>query len=121
MKCGGSANQITKSTRRRGELGDRPSVPAAGAAAVLLLQPLSQRGEVLEQRVRLDAALAGERLQRVGPGLAGAELQRGAQARSRLLAPVDRALVQRARVARRPAQRAVELELQQPRQEVPGV
>src|SRR5436190_22060557 len=95
--------------------------PATLLPLVLLLQPLLQRLEVLEQRAPVHLALPGHHLQRIRPRLAGAQRHHLLQALAGLLAAVERALVQRALVTGRLAHRAVELELQDPREEVPRV
>src|SRR5690606_27574151 len=96
----------------------RLALPAAGLALVLLLQPLLQRGEVLQHRAAVDLLAAGQLLQRGLPRLAGAAREHGLELPAGLRVAVERALVQRAGVAGGLAQRLVELELQQVRQEV---
>src|SRR5690348_10045562 len=92
--------------------GKRPPVrllPAAFLAGVLLLQPGHQRGEVLDDGVAAHAAVAGDRLEGVWPGFAGAHGEHRLEALARLLAAEDRAGVQRAGVAGLLAQCAVKL------------
>src|SRR5204863_301644 len=95
--------------------------PATSLPLVLLLQPSFQRLEVLEQRAPVHLPLTGHRLQRVRPRLAGAEREHLPEALARFLAAMERALVQRAFLAGGLAHRPVELELQEPREEVPRV
>src|SRR5690606_40509786 len=61
---------------RRGR-GRGRSLPATGLALVLLLQPLLQRGEVLQHRAAVDLLAAGQLLERGLPGLAGAAREHG--------------------------------------------
>src|SRR5690606_6503295 len=110
--------------------GLRPSVsrsrlarrsPAAGLALVLLLQPVAERLEVLEQRSRIHGAGAGEELERVRPGPALAQRQHRLELFARLLASEDGAVGQDALVSRGLAHRLVELELEDVREEVAQV
>src|SRR5438445_9914117 len=82
-------------------LGSLESSPATLLPLVLLLQPSLQRLEIFEQRAAVHLALAGHGFQRVRPWLAGAEREHLPQALARLLAAVERALVQRALLPRR--------------------
>src|SRR5690606_33990527 len=107
--------------RGRGRRLRRRRLPAAGLALVLLLQPFLQRGEVLQYRAAVDPLAAGQLLERGLPRLAGAARQHGAELLAGGLAAVEAAFVQRAGVAGGLAQRLVELELQQVRQEIAGV
>src|SRR5690606_1476834 len=111
---GGSA---VPGRRRRG----RRHLPAAGTAFVLLPEPLLQRREVLEHRRGIHGLAAGQLLQRLLPRLAGALGQHRPELLARGLVAGEGALVQRALVAGRVAQRLVELELQHVPQEVAGV
>src|SRR3954462_1857767 len=97
------------------------SVPTAGGALVLLLEPRLERLEVFENGRGIHLPRAGEFLEGVGPRLAGAELQHGGVLLAGFLAVEDRALVQRALEAGRVTQRFVELELQDERQEITRV
>src|SRR3954470_15725120 len=99
----------------------RLSSPATLLPLVLLLEPPLQRLEVLEQGAAVHLPLAGHHLERVRPGLARAEGHHPLQLLSSLLAAVERALVQRALVDRGLAHRAIELELQDPREKIAGV
>src|SRR4051812_46490706 len=102
-----------------GHLYQRPvpaRLPPALGALVLLLEPRLERREVIEDRGGVHLALAGERLERVGPGLARAQRQHVAELLAGLLVSVDRALVQGALDPGRLAHGAVELELEDPRQ-----
>src|SRR2546429_6298903 len=102
-------------------LGSLESSPATLLPLVLLLEPSLQRLEIFEQRAAVHLALAGHGFQRVRPWLAGAEREHLPQALTRLLAAVERALVQRALLPRGLAHRAVELELQDAGEEVARV
>src|SRR5919201_462874 len=95
--------------------------PATLLPLVLLPQPSLQRLEVLEQRASVHLSLAGHRLERVRPGLAGPEREHLPEAPARFLAPVKRALIQRAPLPCRLTHRPIELELQEPREEVSRV
>src|SRR6267142_5086120 len=99
----------------------RLTSPATLLPLVLLLEPLLQGLEVLEQRAPVHLPLSRHRLERVRPGLARAHRQHLLEPCSRLLAPVEGALVQRPFVTRRLAHGAMELELQEPGEEVPRV
>src|SRR5215213_6844911 len=72
-----------------------PPVPAALLPVVLLLQPLSERLEVVEDRGRVHLARACELFERVGPRLARALLEHRAVPAAGLGAAEDRALVER--------------------------
>src|SRR4051794_20472804 len=87
------------------------SSPPALLALVLLLQPRAERREVLDERRCIRAFLPGKDGQRLGPRPALTELQHGSELRARLLVSVDAARVERAGVASRLAERAMELEL----------
>src|SRR5205814_1657159 len=102
-------------------LGSFAPSPATLLPLVLLPEPTLQRLEVLEQRTAVHLALAGHRLERVRPGLAGAEREHLPEPLARFLAAVEGALVQRPFVARRLAHGAIELELEDPREEVARV
>src|SRR5712675_3369418 len=106
---------------KRPELTLAVASPATLLPLVLLLEPLLQRLEVLEQRAPVHLPLPRHRLERVGPRLARAHRQHLLQPRARLLAAVEGALVQRPLVPGRLAHRAVELELEDPGEEVAGV
>src|SRR5512139_3225559 len=95
--------------------------PSALLALVLLLEPAAQRREVLEDRRRVHLARAGQLVERVLPGLARALGEHRAELAAGGLVAVDRALRQRALEAGRVAQGLLELELDDERQEVPGV
>src|SRR3954468_18118841 len=95
--------------------------PSTLLPLVLLLEPALQRLEVLEQRAAVHLPLPGHRLERVGPRLAGAEREHLPQPLAGLLAAVEGALVQRARLARGLAHRSVELELEDVGEEVAGI
>src|SRR5689334_18585194 len=99
----------------------RLTSPATLLPLVLLLEPLLQRLEVLEQGAAVHLPLAGHHFESVRPGPARTQRHHLLQLLSRFLAPVERALVQRALVARGLAHRPVELELQDAREEVAGV
>src|SRR5690606_12171257 len=96
-------------------------LPAAGAALVLLLQPLLQRREILQHRRGVHGLAAGELLQRLLPGLAVALGEHGPEFLARGRVAREAALVERALVAGGVAQRLVELELQHVREEVARV
>src|SRR5688572_31715897 len=95
-------------------MGNPPSVsrpclrPAALAAAVLFVEPLHQRLEILDDRGRDHLARAGELLERVLPGLAAAERKHFLEGAPRVPVAVDRAFVQPPAAARLLAERAVE-------------
>src|SRR5438094_8245628 len=95
--------------------------PATSLPLVLLPQPSLQRLEVLEQRAPVHLPLTGHRLERVRPRLARAEREHLPKALAGFLAAVERALMQRTFLAGGLAHRPVELELQDPREEVPRV
>src|SRR5438270_2355757 len=95
--------------------------PATSLPLVLLLQPSLQRLEVLEQCAPVHLPLTGHRLERVRPRLAGAEREHLPEALAGFLAAVEGTLVQRTSLARGLAHRPIELELQDPREEVSGV
>src|SRR5882762_11143540 len=100
----------------------RPAaLPPARLSLVLLGEPLHQRLEILADRGRVDAARAGEFLEGVLPGLRGTQTQHLGEAPARLLTGVVRTLVQRSPVAGGRAQRLVELELQNEREEIARV
>src|SRR5258708_39603368 len=96
-------------------------LPATLLPLVLLLQPRSQRFEVLQQGIAVHLPLACHDLERVGPRLARAQGEHLPQLRARLLAAVERAFVQRALVSGRLAHRAIELELQDAGEEIPRI
>src|SRR5690606_14011018 len=97
------------------------TLPAVLPALILLLQVAHQRLEVLDHRFAPHLARAGEFVQRVLPRLACALLEHGPAALAGFLAAVEGALVQRAFVTGGFAQRLVELEPQDARQEVTRV
>src|SRR5467141_284467 len=107
--------------------GKRPALtlavasPATLLPLVLLLEPLLQRLEVLEQRAAVHLALPGHRFEGVRPRLARPHREHLPEPLSRFLAAVEGTLVQRALVSGRLAHGAVELELEDPRQEVPRI
>src|SRR5690606_41820633 len=70
-------------------------LPAAGPPLVLFGEVALQRLEVLEQRSGIHLAGARDRLERVGPGLAGPHREHRLQLRTSLLAAEDRAGMQR--------------------------
>src|SRR5688500_1155597 len=97
------------------------ALPAARLAAVLLVEPGLERGEVFDQRLAADLAAAGERFERVGPRLAGAHLEHRVEPLADLLVAVEAAAVQRPFPAGLVAGGLEELELQDPREEVAHV
>src|SRR3954469_13851155 len=105
----------------RGYLPPLTASPPALLSLVLLLEPGLQRLEVFEERAPVHLPLARHRLERVGPGLAGAEREHLPQALPGLLAPVERALVQRPLLPRRVAHRPIELELEDAGEEIARV
>src|SRR5690606_29929188 len=96
-------------------------LPAALLAAVLLVEPFLERGEVFDKRLAADLAAAGEGLERVGPRLARAHLEHRVQLLADRFVAVEAAAVQRPGPAGLVAGRLVELELQDPREEVAHV
>src|SRR6187399_741148 len=86
--------------------------PPHRLAPVLLVEPLLERREVVADRRRVHLALARQRLERVGPRLRLAHLERLLQPIAGRLVAVDRAAVERPRAARRLRERAVKLELE---------
>src|SRR5262245_44644571 len=97
------------------------AVPSALLAGVLFLQPRDQRLEVLGDGAGVHLARAGELFHGFGPGPARARGQHGLELLPGLLAAEHRAFMQRPLVARCFAQRAVELELDDERQEIARV
>src|SRR5690606_30362314 len=95
--------------------------PAALASAVLLVEPRLERREVIEDRGRVHLLGPGELGEHFGPRPAPAEFEHRLEATAGLLVPVDRAAVERALVPGGLAEGAVELELEDVRQEVAGV
>src|SRR6476620_12297631 len=92
--------------------------PALRRVLDLLVEPLLERREVVEQGRRVHLLRAGQRVQRVGPRPGLSHLEHRPQSCARLLVVVDRTAAERSRAARFPRQRAMELELQNGRQEV---
>src|SRR6476646_8004808 len=68
--------------------------PAALLALVLILEPLLERREVLEDRARIHVALTGELEQRILPRLARAERQHLLVGGACFLVAVEAALVE---------------------------
>src|SRR5687768_6621908 len=95
--------------------------PPALLAFVLVLQPRAERAEVLDQRGGVGLRFAGEHGEGLRPRLALTELQHGAELRAGFLVAVDGARVERPLVAGGLAERAMELELVDAREEVPDV
>src|SRR6266404_4441832 len=104
--------------------GKRPALtlavasPATLLPLVLLLEPLLQRLEVLEQRAAVHLALAGHRFEGVRPRLARSHREHLPEPLSGFLAAVEGALVQGALVSGRLAHGAVELELEESGEEI---
>src|SRR5262245_53557995 len=84
------------------------TLPAALLPLVLLVEPGLQRREVVEDGRGVHLVLAGDDLERLGPGTALPHGEHGAQALAGLGVAVDRAAVERPFVARRLAEAAVE-------------
>src|ERR1700719_2918325 len=99
----------------------RAVLPPALLPLVLLVQPLHQRLEILSDRGGVDPARTGELFERVLPGLRRPQTQHVGEAPARFPTAIVRALVQRSVVAAGRAQRLVELELQDERQEIARV
>src|SRR5215207_1879439 len=97
------------------------TLPAALLAAVLLLEPSLQRREIFKHRLGRHLATAGERLERIGPRLRRARRQHLVQTLPDFLVAVEAAAMQRPLPAGHVAGRLVELELQDPREEVARV
>src|SRR5688572_20052168 len=96
---------------------ERVALPADRFPGVLSIEPDLQRLEVLQDRGRIESLLARKAEHRFLPGLARARLEYLRELRARVLASIERALVERPCLASRLAHRAVELELVNPRQE----
>src|SRR3546814_17476228 len=75
----------------------------------------------LDHRGAVHLARAGEGFQRIWPRLRRAQLQHRVQALADLLVTIEGAAVERPLPARLVARGLVELELEQPRQEIAGV
>src|SRR5688500_17390083 len=95
--------------------------PARLLSLVLLVEPRLQRRVIVNHRTGIHLALTGQSLEGVGPWLGCAHLQRGLQSTARFGVAVDRAAMQWCRAAGRLRQRAMELELEYGRQEVPRI
>src|SRR5689334_5366800 len=99
-----------------------PSVsPAALLALRLLFEPIDERLEVVDDGGCVRFGLAAEGRERLGPSLARAHREHRLELLSRGFVSVDRASGERAGVPRDLAQRAVELELIDAREEIPDV
>src|SRR6266481_7369664 len=92
--------------------------PATLLPLVLLLEPLLQWLEVLEQRAAVHLALPGHRFEGVRPRLARSHREHFPETLSRFLAAVEGALVQGPLLSGRLAHGAVELELEESGEEV---
>src|SRR6185436_1222201 len=79
-----------------GMVAEQPKSPAAALPLILLLEPVEERAEVVDDRGGVHLALAGQRLESFGPGAAHAHRQHLLEARAGFLVAVDRAAVQRA-------------------------
>src|SRR5205823_9716251 len=97
------------------------ALPARLLALVLLVEPLLERRKVVENCCSIHLALAADGFQRIRPRLTLAHAEHLVQAFARSLVPVDGAAMQRALDARRFAQRAMKLELQDTREKVTDV
>src|SRR5215471_871826 len=95
--------------------------PSHRLALVLLVQPLLQRREVVADRRGVHLLLPGQRFERLRPRAALTHREHGVQLRAGFLVAVDGAAVEGAGAAGRTGQSAVELELQDVRQEVTHV
>src|SRR5882672_4634259 len=96
-------------------------IPADLVSRVLFVYPLFEGREVVENRGGIHLALAGHRLEGVGPGAALSHRQHFRKLRTGGLVGVNRAAMQRARVAGLLAERAMKLELQNRRKKIPRV
>src|SRR5262245_50806965 len=99
----------------------RAASPTTLLVLGVLSQPLLQRSEVFEQRRRVAACLAAQHGERLGPRAARAHREHLDQALARLTVAIDAAFVERSLVPRRAAERAMELELVDPREKVTDV
>src|SRR5712692_3553851 len=93
-------------------------LPAHLLPLVLPIQPLLKRSEILKQSATIGLPLAGQRLQRIRPGLALTHCVHLVELCTSLFRSVERALMQRTLVSRLAAQSAVELKFQNVRQEI---
>src|SRR5688572_3209659 len=99
----------------------RVALPADRLSRVLTVEPDLQRLEVLQDRGRIESLLPREAQHRFLPGPARSRLEYLRELPARVLASIERALVERPCLASRLAHRAVELELVDTRQEIPRV
>src|SRR6266849_972449 len=95
--------------------------PPAFLTRILLLEPVLQGDEIVEQSGGVHLPLSAEQVKRFRPRFARPQLQHRLQPFPRFFVPVDRAGVERAVVISEPAERSVELKLEDPSQEVAGV
>src|SRR5713101_7090629 len=102
-------------------LQDAALIPADLVARVLLVEPLFERREIIEDRGGVHLALAGHGFEGVGPGAALTHRQHLGELRSGRFVAVNRAAMERACVASLFAKRAVKLELQNKGQEITRV
>jgi len=98
----------------RGER-SRDRSPAACFSVILIVEPRFERREVVQHRRRIHLPRAGDGFERFRPRAALAHRQHFVQAFARLFVAVDGAAVERAFLAGRVAQCAVELELEDAR------
>jgi hypothetical protein len=99
----------------------RHSIPPNMMTRILLIEPLLQGGEIIEHGSRVHLPLPRQGFERVRPRAALAHGQHLRQLCSRRFITVNRAAVQRARVPRFLAQRAVKLKLQYRSQKITRV
>src|SRR5579863_10376248 len=85
---------------------------------VLRVEPGFQRSEIVGQSAGVKLTLPGHGFERVGPRLALAQAKHGIQLFTGRFVAVDRAAIERSFVTRGFAQRALELELVNPRKKI---
>src|SRR5579871_1280078 len=86
-------------------------LPADAMPSVLLVEPLLERREIIEDGRGIDIFFAGHGFERFGPRMALSHLKHFCQLRARGFVAVNRAAIQRSGITRFAAQRAVKLEL----------
>src|SRR6266851_1022482 len=93
-------------------------IPAYLVSRVLLVEPFLQRRKVVDYGARIHLPLARQRFERVRPRTALAHRKHLGEPGARRFISVVRAAIQRARLSRFLAQSAMELELQNKREEI---
>src|SRR5258708_39081323 len=99
----------------------RNTSPPAFLTRILFFEPSLQGREIVEQSGGVHLPLSAEQVKRFRPGFARSQLQHRLQPFPGFSAPVDRAVVDWEASISEPAERPVELKLEDPSEEVAGV